>query len=232
MLTGIDISHHNKNMKDLRDILKYSFVIMKASEGYSFRDNAVSLYMNVIANSYKKPVVGFYHFARPEINNNPWDEAINFIEAVTPYLSYNPLLALDVEAGALNYPDLDNWCQEWLSIVENILGKKPMIYCSAAETRRFKKCCEYGAGLWVAKWSDKISKSDIKPWPFWAIWQNSASGICSGVRIDTDVFNGTIEQLLKYCEVNDGAENNSAPDYSGDRSIIPTGKHRRVKKDK
>ena len=200
MLSGIDISHHNKNMKDPEAILKYDFVIMKASEGRGYRDPYYRNYMDIIRSSANKPLIGFYHFARPEINSDAIEEAKNFIDAVKPYLNDKPLLALDVEARALEVPLLGDWCYIWCYCVEKVTGVKPLIYCSAAETKRFKKCSEYGCGLWVAKWADRISKKDIKPWEFWAIWQNSASYILSGVRVDTDVFNGTKEQFLKYAE--------------------------------
>ena len=213
MLSGIDISRHNKNFKDPLAFLKYDFVIFKASEGYGYKDTYLRNYMNVYASSEKKPLIGFYHYARPEINSDPTKEAKHFVETIKPYLKYNPVLALDVEDKALKVNNLDGWCQLWAFVVEQIIGVKPMIYCSAAETTRFKKCASYGCGLWVAKWADKISKKDIKPWEFWAIWQNSASHILSGVRVDTDVFNGTREQFLKYAEVStDGKKDDQASD--------------------
>ena len=217
MLSGIDISHHNKNMKDPNCILCFDFVIMKASEGQTFKDTSVKQYVDILKQK-KKPLIGFYHFARPEINSNPWFEARNFIAAVTPYLSLDPILALDVEARALSVPMLDDWCKLFCSQVEHVLGIKPLIYCSSAETGRFKKCCEYGCGLWVAKWTQKNpSKKDIKPWEFWAIWQYSSTAILSGVRVDLNKFNGTSEQFLKYAEVSeDGKKDDKASNDTTD----------------
>jgi lysozyme len=220
MLSGIDISHHNKNMKDPNCITRFDFVIMKASEGQGFKDRSVKDYTTILKQK-KNPLIGFYHFARPEINSDPWDEARNFIEAVTPYLNMKPILALDVEARALTVPMLDSWCLMLCMHVKRVLGITPLIYCSAAETKRFKQCCDWGCGLWVAKWSDKISKKDIKPWEFWAIWQKTSNTILSAVRVDTDVFNGTKEQFLKYAEViEDGKEDNTTTNDSGDRTTI------------
>ena len=226
MLSGIDISHHNCKMKDPNVICNYDFVILKASEGKGYKDTYLHNYMDIITSSDKKPLIGFYHFARPEINCNPWDEANNFIEAVKFYLQYNPILALDVEARALTVPFLDDWCVDFCTIVYQETGIKPLIYCSASETMRFKKCAAFGSGLWVAKWSDRISKKDIKPWDFWAIWQNSASYILSGVRVDTDVFNGTRKQFLKYAGVDtDGKENDTASNDSASREALQEGKN-------
>ena len=49
MLIGIDISHHNQNMKDLNDLKTLDFVIMKASEGVRFRDPAMRKYIDYLA---------------------------------------------------------------------------------------------------------------------------------------------------------------------------------------
>lgn len=202
MIKGIDISHHNKNMKDPEAILNYDFVIMKASEGRGYRDSYVDRYMDILRDpKYTKwPLIGFYHYARPELNT-PEEEASQFLLAIRTYTRYKPLVALDVEGMALSVKDLDDWCLTWCKHVYEHLGYKPLIYCSSAETKRFKKCTKWGCGLWVAKWGKKPTKTDIKPWDFWAIWQSTSSGICSAVRVDEDYFNGTKEQFLKYCEV-------------------------------
>lgn len=233
MLSGIDISHHNSNFKDPACICKYDFVILKATEGRGYKDTYLKNYMNVLTSSDKRPLIGFYHFARPEINSNPWDEANNFLSVVNRYLDLKPVLALDVEARALTVPFLDDWCVDFCTIIYQNTGIKPLIYCSSSETWRFKKCAAFGSGLWAAKWSDKISKKDIKPWDFWAIWQNSSSYILSGVRVDTDVFNGTREQFLKYGEDSlNGKENDQASNDSASGGALQERKNRRIKKTK
>lgn len=204
MIKGLDISHHNKNMKDPEAILNYDFIIMKASEGRCFRDPHLDKYMDILRDPEKKkwPLIGFYHFARPDLGNSPEAEAEQFLISIRTYTRFKPLVALDVEGGALFWADdLDEWCLSWCKHVYEHLGYKPLIYCSAAETRRFKKCTKWGCGLWVAKWGNKPTKKEISPWDVWAIWQYTSSGICSAVRVDEDYFNGSKEQFLKYCEV-------------------------------
>ena len=51
MLKGIDISHHNKNMKNKEDLKQFDFVFMKASEGKGFKDYSINQY-NRFSNSY------------------------------------------------------------------------------------------------------------------------------------------------------------------------------------
>lgn len=223
MLKGIDVSHHNKNMKNLADINNYDFIIIKASEGKSYKDPFCKRWMDYLT---EKSLKGFYHFARPELGNSPEAEANNFLSVIAsmkkPYL-----LALDVEAGALNYKALDTWCLRWLEAVYKASGVKPLIYCSEAETKRFKKCCDWGAGLWVAKWSANKPKS-IAPWEFFAIWQYTASGACSCVRVDEDYFNGNRDQFLRYCGVNDNEGQNSDTNSGTDRCVSESGKVKRA----
>ena len=223
MLRGLDVSHHNKNMKNLADINSYDFIIIKASEGRSYKDNFRKSWLYYLsANSLK----GFYHFARPEAGNTPEQEARNFLDSIKG-VSYPFIVALDVEAGALNYKKLDEWCLEWCKYVDGVLGYKPLIYCSLAETHRFKKCAEWGCGLWVAKW-DKDKPRTIQPWDFWAIWQYTNSGTCSAVRVDEDYFNGDREQFLKYAGVISHEGENTDTDNSTDRTVGGKRKRKRT----
>lgn len=197
MLNGIDISHHNSNMKNLQDLNLLDFVIVKATEGIRFRDPKMQTYMNALK---KDMLYGFYHFARPDLGNDPEDEAAHFIRTVNPYISDRSILALDVEADALNVGNLDAWCSTWAQIVDVETGILPMIYISASETKKLPATAALGCGLWVAKWGYKPTKKQLEPWDFWAIWQFTNQGNFSGVRTDLDQFNGTREQFMKYCK--------------------------------
>lgn len=199
MLSGIDISRHNRNMKDITKINSFDFVIMKASEGSTYRDASLQYYNYTLDIDKLK---GFYHFGRPDNGNSAKSEASNFISSVLKYMNERTILALDLEDKALSVPCLDEWALEFAKYVYTATGKKILIYASEAEVHRFKKCAKFGCGLWVAKWSlMKPSKKSIKPFEVWAIWQNTNNHIFSGVRVDHDFFNGTVEQFLKYCEV-------------------------------
>lgn len=193
MLKGIDISHHN-TIKDYGKLFnEQDFIIMKATEGVTFVDNKKDLYCETIDQLTPNVVKGFYHFARPERGNMPEVEAKHFLNNIRKYKN-NTLLALDVEAEALTYKNLDAWVQRWCAYVLIETGRPPLIYCSAAECKRFKGAADLGCGLWVAKWSDKKpTKTQIKPWEFFAFWQYDASA-----GLDKDYFNGSIDALRKY----------------------------------
>lgn len=196
MLNGIDISHHNFNMRNPQDLNAVDFVIMKATEGTRFRDNKMPIYYNILDS---ERLYGFYHFARPDLGNDPEAEALHFLSYVRKYLSNRSVLALDVEAGALKVPNLDAWCSVWAQVVDVETGILPMIYISTAETKKFPATAALGCGLWAAKWGPKPTKKQLEPWHFWALWQYTSNGIFSGVRCDLDYFNGTREQYMKYC---------------------------------
>ena len=133
MLNGIDISHHNFYMKNLQDLNLLDFVLMKATEGIRFKDNKLPVYMNVLRNDM---LCGFYHFARPDLGNDPEDEALHFVSYINKYISDRSILALDVEAGALSVKNLDAWCSTWVQVVEIETGILPMIYISTSETKK------------------------------------------------------------------------------------------------
>lgn len=198
MLNGIDISHHNFYMKNLQDLNLLDFVIMKATEGIRFKDNKLPVYMNVLRNDM---LYGFYHFARPDLGNDPEDEALHFVSYINKYISDRSILALDVEAGALSVKNLDAWVSTWAQVVDIETGILPMIYISTSETKKLKATAALGCGLWAAKWGNKPTKKQIEPWDFWALWQFSNNGNFSGQRVDLDQFNGTREQYMKYCKV-------------------------------
>lgn len=198
MLNGIDISHHNFYMKNLQDLNLLDFVIMKATEGIRFRDNKLPVYMNVLRNDM---LYGFYHFARPDLGNDPEDEALHFVSYINKYISDRSILALDVEAGALSVKNLDAWVSTWAQVVDIETGILPMIYISTSETKKLKATAALGCGLWAAKWGKKPTAKQLEPWDFWALWQFSNEGNFSGQRVDLDVFNGTREQYMKYCKV-------------------------------
>lgn len=196
MLNGIDISHHNFNMQNLNDLNMLDFVIMKATEGIRFRDNKMPIYMNALK---KDMLYGFYHFARPDLGNDPEDEAEHFVSYIRKYLTNRSLLALDVEAGALSVKKLDAWCSTWAQVVDIETGILPLIYISTSQTKKLPATAALGCGLWAAKWGKKPTQKQIEPWSFWALWQHTNSCPFSGLRVDADQFNGTREQYMKYC---------------------------------
>lgn len=203
MLKGIDVSNHNyhylKN-REWYDLKSADFVIMKASEGLTYKDPCLDGYYDIIHGAKDGApdpdrLYGFYHYARPENQNNPLKEAQHFLDLVGHHAG-SCLYALDVEGDALRMSDfyLNAWVATWCAYVIQKTGVKPLIYCSASVTGRFKGAAEIGCGLWVASWDKKPNKKSIAPWSVYALWQSGVD------HLDRDIFNGSAEQFKKYCK--------------------------------
>lgn len=204
MIYGVDISNNNYDYLSAVDFLplknKDHFVLMKASEGATYKDRYLDLYYNILhGSSDGRPdphrLYGFYHYARPEYNNTPLLEAYNFLRLVGHHTGH-ALFVLDVEGAAFNLSKsrLDKWVSEWCQIIIDQTGVKPLIYCSESKTGWFKTAAAMDCGLWCAKWG-KDKPKNIKPWEIWALWQHDTT---QG-NLDCDVFNGDISAWFKYC---------------------------------
>ena len=208
MLYGIDVSHHNK--LTAQKCKQVDFAIFKATEGKSWVDPKFYEYTNMFMANCKKttqPLIGCYHFARPQNGNTPEQEANHFLNIVYNFVD-NAILALDVEEGAENYP---TWCCDWLEYVYNKTNVRPMLYTSQSNLRKLSTCYELNTGLWVAHYKDygngypTVKPGVLIPWKHFAIWQWSNGDykeyldyphIPTG--FDANVFNGSPEAWLKY----------------------------------
>lgn len=195
-LRGLDLSHHNKNMADMHDINEFDFVIFKATEGASYRDRSLPVWLAHLNDEMLK---GYYHFCRADLGNTPQQEADNFLGWIEYGIDGKSLLALDVEGAALRVKNIDQWCYEFAKYVFERTGIRILIYTSESYCHLFKKTASFGCGLWCAKWSENKPKK-ISPWKLCAIWQYTSKLYVSNVRCDGNFFFGSRTQYLKYCE--------------------------------
>ena len=187
-LEGIDISHWNR--QTVIDEYDPGFVIMKATEGCTYRDDQMNAYYNQCVR--EQIPCGFYHYARAE-RNDAIKEADWFISNLPKGAIGNCVLALDFEGKSLSIKLVDDWALRFLARVEQQTGVKPLLYVSQATVKRFPKVQAGNYGLWVARYRNKLlGYGDISPWKFAAIWQYTSN------PIDRDVFYGTVEQFYKY----------------------------------
>lgn len=193
MLTGVDVASHQiglirQNSSWIKSY--YDFAIIKGTEGIHYH-NPFADEMVAMCKDGKR-LYGLYHFARAEMNTAV-SEAENFLAHCGSYS--DAMFALDVEADSLKNPNIDEWATDWLNKVYYETGKRPLLYVSQSETKRFNKVCANNYGLWVAQWG-AARVGDIAPWKFWAIWQyhvNREQGI------DMNLFNGNEEMFKRYC---------------------------------
>lgn len=186
MLRGYDVSHWNTSTP-IGD-----FLICKASEGENYHD---ATFQKHIANAEKKGVTlfGAYHFAKTKTDATK--NAVNFVRAIehSGHVGTDMLLVLDIEGAEATRANSVAWCLDWCRVVEKLTGVKPIIYTSSSLTSRFKKLADNNYGLWVAHYT-KAKKPTIKSWKLWALWQYTSQ------PIDTNYFNGSRDQYLKYCK--------------------------------
>lgn len=197
LLKGIDISRYQRGINISK--LNIDFVIAKATEGIGYTDPNFKEYMTSSLNSNKK--IGLYHFARPDLGNNPKAEANWFVETVKPYLK-KAILVLDWEKDTSN----TIWAQTFLQTVYEKTGVKPIIYMSAypANNINWEKVASLDFGLWIASYGANTGAPGIPPknkyWPFYILWQYTSRGYVSGYNqnLDLDYFYGTKETWDKY----------------------------------
>lgn len=190
MLKGIDVSNHNSIRSYNPD--QCDFVIIKASEGRTYKDPLLDAHYNRIHGSNDgkpdlKRLYGFYHYARPE-NNSPENEAAHFLNLVRHHAGH-ALFALDWEGRALNYGA--EWPRRWLDSVYHATGVRPLFYVQASSAQKYASLARANYGLWVAHYDTK--KPKFRGWRFYAIWQYSTAG-----NLDRDLFNGDAETFKKY----------------------------------
>lgn len=188
---GIDVSHHQsmiqwesvKSMKEKSVMLGFAF--MKATEGYVRKDRQFS------RNWRKAKEVGMtrgaYHFFLP--NKNGMIQARNFISVVNLEKGDLPPVLDIEETYGVNYTDLRKRVKEWLAVIENHYGVKPIIYTNADFYTNIlgKEFDNYP--LWVAHYIQKNKPRIERPWTF---WQYSETGNVNGIlaKVDFNVFNG------------------------------------------
>ena len=185
MLTGGDISHNNFPF----EVEFGEFQIYKATEGRTWVDPKFAEYMSQRKNG--EPMA-FYHFARPENRGNTARlEAENFVATVKPWIG-KAIFVLDWEGNALQCSA--DYALEWLQIVEELTGVKPIIYTSSSGTAKLRKVAQAGYELWVAHYNTSAPK--IHYFKDWLMWQFTSK------PFDVDLFKGTVEDWNKRCRSN------------------------------
>lgn len=188
---GIDVSKYQhliawdgvKKMK-VQDI-QLGFAFIKATEGTTNTDPQFK-------RNWKKSkeaglVRGAYHFFIASRDGKA--QAKNFIDEVTLEEGDFPPV-LDVEQlNGTSVAQLKREAKEWLDIIEEHYGVKPIIYTNVDFYNRY-----LGSGfdeypLWVAHYyqpaQPRISRG-------WVLWQHSDKGRVNGIvsPVDFNVFNG------------------------------------------
>lgn len=191
-IEGFDISHWNGKDMVSNTKKKYpemKFVVIKCTEGIKFRDNMCL--ENALAAKEHGMVYGLYHFANAN-KNSAREEAVHFcstVEQIVREVGKMPFLALDWEGDSTKMGA--GWAHEFVNKVYQITGCKPMIYCSASQVQKIGALKAADCGIWIARWNSMMPNP--APWDVVTMWQYTDT------PFDRDKFNGSVEQLQKYC---------------------------------
>lgn len=201
MLKGIDISHHQRNIKSFGTDV--DFVIVKATEGVGYVDEQCDKLYQLAKKQGK--LLGVYHYARPNLGNSAIAEADWFVKNIKGYLG-EAILVLDWEEDLKKVA----WAKEWLDRVKEKTGIKPLIYMSASPLNSYNwsSVAKADYGLWVANYGTNngqpqesaFNRYPLKYWSFYALWQYTSKGRINGYSgyVDKDIFSGDRESWLKY----------------------------------
>ncbi len=195
-ILGIDVSHYQGRIEfDKLELQlknrKIEFVVIRASMG---KDAVDDRFKQNWKGFRSLPVrLGAYHYYRP--NENSSLQARNFIKT-TSLKSGDLVPVLDIEKhSTIQSKDrLREGLKNWLNIVEDHYGVKPMIYTGD----RFFWEVLHGHGfdeypIWIANYNSIIEPETEN----WTIWQFSERGTLPGVKekIDLNVLAGGNEKL-------------------------------------
>jgi lysozyme len=195
-LHGIDVSHHQGEinwemvaaMKVKNIQLRYAFI--KATEGVSLQDK----YFDENYSGAKKQglLVGAYHFLIPFRGGK--EQARNFLN--TAKIEKGDLVpVLDIEQNSGVPPKiLQQRIKEWLLVVEEAVGAKPIIYTNVDYYENYIKGEFDEYPLWIAHYKVKDKPAINADWYF---WQHSETGHVSGINteVDFNVFSGNLSDL-------------------------------------
>lgn len=140
-LKGCDISGWQKETPK-----GYDFYIIKASEGSQGNWEMCGAHTNKVLGWGK--LIGYYHFARPDLGNTPEKEADAFLATVGNQLG-KAILALDFECTG--WRDQADWAKQWLEYVYKKTGVRPLFYSEGLGFSNFKNMVNSeNVGVWAA----------------------------------------------------------------------------------
>jgi lysozyme len=188
---GIDVSKyqqliswesvHNMQVRDIR----IGFAFMKATEGAG---NSDAFFKRNWKKSKEAGMVrGAYHFFIATKDGRK--QAENYISKVNLQTGDLPPV-LDIEQTfGVSAAQLRKEVKEWLDVIEQYYGVKPIIYTYVDFYEKNLKGYFDDYPLWVAHYLQPHQPRINREWAF---WQHSESGHVNGIlsRVDFDVFSG------------------------------------------
>jgi lysozyme len=200
---GIDISKYQKEIDwdNLPESVR--FIFCRATEGRTLVDSEFSENWPNIEASER--IRGAYHFYRSD--DNPLVQAQFFWKTVGTIKEDDLPLVLDIEAeslaGTVNRTKLTEDLLAFLQEIEQLSGKKPMVYSNTYFANRYltdQRFSDYP--LWMAEYTSRSDPNVPNMWKDrgWQFWQRSDSYDLESANgdVDFDVFRGDEEALKAF----------------------------------
>ena len=138
-------------------------------------------------------VRGAYHFFVTA--DDPTAQANLFIKTVGSLEPGDLPPVLDVESASGTNSTIVADVQQWLDLVEQGLGRKPIIYTAPSFWNENFKGGFGSYPLWVGEY-EVSSPKPVNGWSTWTFWQYSQTGSVAGISpVDLDYFNGSPADL-------------------------------------
>lgn len=193
-MNGIDVSSYQAGIN--LAAVPCDFVIVKATEGTSYINPYCNAQAGQALSLGKK--LGLYHYAS---GDDVSAEASYFVDNIKGYIG-KALFVLDWEADAVNRGV--GWAKQWLDIVQQRTGVKPLIYMSnsVVSSHDWSSVVKENYGLWNAGYYAGYEVMGYNPsapliggtgaWDGAAMYQYTSSGRLPGWNgnLDLDVFYG------------------------------------------
>ena len=197
-LYGIDVSHYQDlNSKINWDIVanknepKISFAYIRTTMGKDGQDN--SFEYNFREAKKEGIMVGVYHYYRP--NENSTEQFENFFKNNPKIGDLPPVLDIE-ENSVLGFINLKKGLLNFLKLVENKYGVKPIIYTQQKFYNIYLRNQFQEYEIWIARQNGFKSlpeNNEMKKEPILLdskcplIWQYSGTGRIKGVNSDVDL---------------------------------------------
>jgi GH25 family lysozyme M1 (1,4-beta-N-acetylmuramidase) len=180
----------------------YAFVIAKATEGATYKDSKFAEYYKAIAEAGL--IRGSYCFARPK-TSTAVEEASAYVATVNAAGGFShaipPILDIEDDKTGFSPAQMQEFCLDWAREVKRQTGLKPILYSYPDFIRRYglnSPAIQEAFDLWIASYQ---GVPDTAGWKSWEFQQQTGRGVEQGVTVDIDAFNGTLEDLERYCGI-------------------------------
>ncbi len=214
--TGVDVSswQHGTSLNWAKvRATGVDFAFIKATEGATYTNPWLA--GDWAATKANGIYHGAYHFARPSRGSAAAQARFFVAKAGLANRAGDLPPVLDLEAtGNLGVSALQTWTRTWLTTVQTLTGRTPMIYCSPAFWQYYlgNSTAFTQYPLWIANYG---VRSPWVPggWKKWTFWQKTSTATVNGIagNVDLNVFNGTSAQLATLAQASGTSDGGGVP---------------------